>query len=390
MPARLLSVTLLTLIATIAAHADNFTQRSDFNNARIKFERTKKGHVAFIGGSITEMNGYRPMVCEILQKRFPDTKFTFTDAGISSTCSTTGAFRVQEHVLDHGPVDLFFVEFAVNDDQDAAHARRECIRGFEGLIRHARKHNPNMDIVATYFVNPFIMETLQAGKTPLTIEAHGTVAKHYNVSTINLAKEVAEQITAGDLTWKKFGGVHPAPFGNRICANLIDSLMTQAWAKPLSQSAEVKSHALPDPIDAKSYENGRFISPDKAKFTDWKFYIPDWKAIKGGFRSRYGGKPLLCADKPGATAELNFSGTAIGAFMLAGPDAGIVLAKVDDSEWKAIDTYHRYSRGLHYPRTVMFFNDLDAGDHTLTLKVSESKNKASKGNAIRIMQFTAN
>ena len=39
----------------------NFILRGDFMNSRIRFERKKVGHVAFIGGSITEMNGYRPM-----------------------------------------------------------------------------------------------------------------------------------------------------------------------------------------------------------------------------------------------------------------------------------------------------------------------------------------
>ena len=46
-----------------------------------------KGDVAFLGGSITEMDGYRPMVCEYLQKTFPKTEFNFVAAGISSTCS---------------------------------------------------------------------------------------------------------------------------------------------------------------------------------------------------------------------------------------------------------------------------------------------------------------
>ena len=41
---------------------------------------------------------------------------------IASTCSTTGAFRLRDDVLIKGPVDLFFIEFAVNDDQDAGHA----------------------------------------------------------------------------------------------------------------------------------------------------------------------------------------------------------------------------------------------------------------------------
>ena len=118
-------------VAAVAARADgpppdvdpaNIVLRGNLGNARLQFERNKAGRVAFMGGSITEMQGYRPLVGQLLQRRFPDTKFTFIDAGISSTCSTTGAFRLAHDVLDQGPVDLFFVEFAVNDDQDAGHA----------------------------------------------------------------------------------------------------------------------------------------------------------------------------------------------------------------------------------------------------------------------------
>ena len=69
----------------------NIHQRGAFQNARLHFEPEKKGHVAFIGGSITEMNGYRPLVMALLKRRFPATEFTFTAAGISSTCSSTGA-----------------------------------------------------------------------------------------------------------------------------------------------------------------------------------------------------------------------------------------------------------------------------------------------------------
>src|SRR6185312_10434682 len=98
----------------------NVHRRGSLTNSRLYFEKKKVGHVVFLGGSITEMNGYRPLVCDYLRKRFPQTKFTFTNAGIASTCSTTGAFRLASDVLDKGPVDLLFVEFAVNDDQDAA------------------------------------------------------------------------------------------------------------------------------------------------------------------------------------------------------------------------------------------------------------------------------
>jgi lysophospholipase L1-like esterase len=130
----------------------NVHPRGALNNSRLQFEGQKVGHVAFLGGSITEMNGYRPLVCDFLRRRFPQTLFTFTNAGIASTCSTTGAFRLASDVLAQGSVDLLFIEFAVNDDQDAHHTRRECIRGMEGIVRHVLAHNPNADIVGTYWL----------------------------------------------------------------------------------------------------------------------------------------------------------------------------------------------------------------------------------------------
>ena len=68
--------------------------RGSLTNFRIQFEHTQTGRVALMGGSITEMEGFRPMVCESLKKRFPVTDFEFVNAGIASTCSTTGAFRL--------------------------------------------------------------------------------------------------------------------------------------------------------------------------------------------------------------------------------------------------------------------------------------------------------
>ncbi|NQU24058.1 MAG: SGNH/GDSL hydrolase family protein [Candidatus Nealsonbacteria bacterium] len=381
-----------------AAGADNATPgpnvhlRGSIDNARVQFAEKKTGHVAFIGGSITEMNGYRPMVCEILQRRFPDTNFTFTDAGISSTCSTTGAFRLETDVLAAGPVDLFFIEFAVNDDQDAAHARRECVRAMEGLIRHTRRHNPHADIVITYFCNPGMVETIQAGNTPTSIDGHEAVARHYGVSTINLAGEVARQITAGELTWKQFGGTHPAPPGNALCAGMIDSLMSTAWSGPLAPDAKKVPHPVPKaPLDAGHYGNGRFVDPGDAKIQDpWKIHTPPWKELPGSCRSRFVDARMLCADRAGAELTLAFDGTAVGAYVLAGPDAGTVEASIDGGPVKRIDLYHRFSRGLHYPRTVMFAVDLKPGSHTLRLRISDEKNQSSRGHAVRILQFAVN
>ena len=137
----------------------------NLENSRIRFTHDKTGSVAFLGGSITEMDGYRPIVCAFLANKFPETRFDFINAGIGSTCSTTGAFRLQHDVLSQGRIDLLFVEFAVNDKGDAFHAAKECIRGMEGIVRLARQSNPCMDIVFLYTTDPSSVSDFQNGIT---------------------------------------------------------------------------------------------------------------------------------------------------------------------------------------------------------------------------------
>ena len=366
--------------------------RGGLTNARIQFETKKTGNVAFLGGSITERNGFRPLVCDLLTRRFPQTKFTFTNAGIASTCSTTGAFRLAADVLDKGPVDLLFVEFAVNDDQDAGHTRQECIRGMEGIVRHLWAHNPDANVVFLYFVNPSILKTIQDEKVPLTIGSHEEVARRYGIPAVNVAGALAKDIAAGTMTWERYGGVHPARPGNELCAGLVDELLKRSWKNPLPANAVLTKHALPEaPLDPNNYGNGRFIDPKKAVAgPGWKLETPDWKKLPGACRERFREVPLLCATKAGAELTLEFTGKAVGAYLLAGPDAGNVETSVDGSPFVRVDLFHRFSRNLHYPRTVMFAADLKPGKHTLKLRMADQKNKDSSGHAARIIQFVAN
>ncbi|QDT53734.1 Alpha/beta hydrolase family protein [Caulifigura coniformis] len=370
----------------------NVAPRGTLANSRIRFERRKKGHVAFLGGSITEMNGYRPLLCELLQKRFPETEFQFTNAGISSTCSTTGAFRLKTDVLDQVPVDLLFVEFAVNDDQDAGHARHECIRGMEGIVRHVREHNPKADIVITYFVNPAMLKTIEEGKVPLSIGSHEEVARHYAVPTIHLASELADRIQTGEMTWERFGGVHPARPGNELCVELIDKLLSREWQDSLPADASPIAHPLPpNPLDPASYIAGRFLDSRSARLGEgWTIEKPNWSSNPKHWRERFRELPLLQSVTPGSELSLSFDGRAIGAYLLAGPDAGMLEYSIDGGPWATIDLFHNFSSALHYPRTVMFSADLQPASHTLQLRVASSSNPASAGTAVRIIHFVAN
>ena len=65
--------------------------RGGLDNCRIKFGREKTGRIAYLGGSITTMQGWRALTYELFRTRFPETEFDFIDAGIGGTNSTLGA-----------------------------------------------------------------------------------------------------------------------------------------------------------------------------------------------------------------------------------------------------------------------------------------------------------
>ena len=363
--------------------------RGSLQNSLHKFEEEKKGTVAFIGGSITQMNGYRPILAEWLEERFPKTKFTFINAGISSTCSTSGAFRLRSHVLEKD-VDLLFVEFAVNDDQDAAHTLENAVRGMEGIIRQARTHSPDMDIIGTHFVNLGMLDLIKQGKNPVSVEAHNKVHEHYEIPTNYVARELADQIKAETFTWQEYGGVHPKKPGNTLAAQGAIAIMKEAWSKETVN--KVSPHPLPEKVlDKGSYIHGHFLSGCSVSLNDgFIWHVPNWKSIPGGFRSTFAGMKLFCAEKPGAKTVIKFSGNTLAAYVLAGPDAGILEVEVDGKSHGKVDIHHHYSRGLHYPRTVILATDLPEGEHTATLKISKDKNTASKGTAVRVLQFGVN
>jgi len=371
----------------------NFILRGDFMNSRIRFERENVGHVAFIGGSITEMNGYRPMVSTMLEKRFPKTEFTFTQAGISSTCSDTGAFRFARDVLSQGPLDMLFVEFAVNDDQDGQKSLQNALRGMEGVIAQARKHNPMVDIVMTFFANENILDHLGENKNPPSIAAHSKVAEHYGVSVNHLAQELSDLINAGKMDWKKYGGVHPNEYGNTMCASMIANSLLDLWSKPLPGNAQPKPHPKVSPLDPFSYVNGRFLNFDQVDIDEnWKKGVPNWKnENRGKVRSRFLGIPFIYANQAGAKLKIKFEGTAIGAYILTGPDSAIIRCTIDGKQSKEIDTLHRHS-GFNYPMTVMFFNELSDRPHILELEILENQKERIRegGESLRVIQFTGN
>lgn len=356
----------ISLPASLAAQ-HHISYRGDYSNFVYKAVFEKKATVAFLGGSITEMKGWRDMMKEALTKKYPDTRFTFIEAGIASLGSTPHAFRFAQDVLAHGTPDLLFVEAAVNDHTNGF-GPREQVCGMEGIVRHALKANPCMDIMMLHFIyDPFIPEE-NAGRIPDVVLNHERVANRYGITSIDLVTEIAERMRAGEFTWEEFGGTHPAPLGHSYYSAAINDALA-ATAVPAA-GYKVRPHEVPaEPIEKFNYENGRFQSIETAVRLKGFSIDPSWEPIqKSGLRPGFHGVPMLTSDKGGSSFEVSFDGSAIGLCMVAGPDAAPMQYRVDKGEWKTLDPYTEWSGGLYIPWVYMLEDELEEGTHTLQLR----------------------
>ena len=368
-----------------------YTLRGDYRNSYQMFEKERVGTVAFLGGSITEMKGWRDMICEDLKQRFPYTKFTFIDAGIPSTGSTPGAFRLADDVLSKAKVDLLFVEAAVNDDTNGFNAI-EQVRGMEGIVRHALLSNPSMDIMMLHFIyDPFIPK-LDGGQMPDVILNHERVANHYLIPSVNLATEIAARMREGEFNWEQFGGTHPKPLGHAYYAATINKVLDEMYASCVAAGPAVKPHVLPAvPLDGYGYTNGKLVDIRQAHINKGWQLVPSWTPrLIAETRPGFVGVPMLETDRPGAKLTLDFEGTAVGIFCVSGPAAGILEYSIDGAPFKKLDTFTAWSGGLYIPWVYMFDTELPKGKHRLMLRMSKDHHPQSKGTACQIRQFVVN
>jgi len=387
----LMIILILTYFFQTKTSEDFHIYRAGLTNSALRFEKEKSGRVAFLGGSITYNPGWRDSVSWSIQKKFPGTTFEFINAGIPSLGSLPDAFRLNQDVLSKGSIDLLFVEAAVNDRTNAYSGQAQ-VRSMEGIVRQARRANPNIDIVFMYFVDPDKIKEYNSGITPAEILNHEKVAAYYDIPAVNLAKEVTERIKYKEFTWERdFIDLHPSPFGQQVYFRSISQLLENCWKPDKVNKNEMMDYPLPVKLDPFCYDNGMLIPVTRDNAADgWSFnnnWIPDDKMPT---REGYVKVPMLIGTEPGKILHMEFTGTAVGIAIASGPDAGLVDFSIDGNEWKSVDLYTQWSGSLYLPWFLTLADDLKEGSHSLRIRLSGYKNQASKGTACRIRYFYVN
>lgn len=356
--------------------------RSGLPNSAAKFLREKTGRVAFLGGSITQMNGWSKLIEEDLSARFPETEFQFNNAGIGGTNSTFGVFRFDDDVLAKGPVDLLFIEFAVNDAAEYR-LRNQRMQAMEGIIRKARQANPATDILVLYLADEGKVQAYRESKEPLVITHHERIMAHYDIPVINLALEITRRMEAGLFLWSDFSSdsCHPLPFGHEQYAGCIKEFLKAAW-KDASPYSQIKHHPLPRPLCEDHLAAARLIGTKDAR--GWTM-VHGWLAEK---LCNYSGPvDVLTATTPGETLTLPFVGTMLAMNGIAGMDAGVLEISVDGGAFTEMDLFDNYCHRFHRPVFHMLAHGLSNGPHTVQLRVGDRQNPLSTGHAVRVLQF---
>ncbi len=207
------------------------------------------------------------------------------------------------------------------------------------------------------------------------------MAERYGCPSVNLSREVSERIAAGQFTWAMdFRDLHPSPYGQQVYANSITRLLDAAWR--LAAPAP-KAHPLPPPLDAASYERGRFGDVKAARIISGFTLDPQWQPTDGkGTRDGYVKVPALVTTTPGAEFEFTFEGTGVGLMITSGPDARTIAFRIDDRPEQPVNTATPWSQSLHLPWALMLEDGLPAGQHTVRVRVVDG--------ALRVFHFLEN
>lgn len=361
----------------------------NLSNLRSRIAQQEKVTVAFLGGSITNMNGWRDKVSTYLKERFPAIDFDFINAGIPSLGSVAHAFRLKNDVLNRGRIDLMFIESAVNDEVNATSEQQQR-RALEGLIRQAYLANPFINLVMMAFADENKIASYQSGKIPVSVKVHHDLAKYYKLNFINLAQAVSKRIAAGEFTWKEdFKNLHPSPLGQELYFSQLKTLLRKELQ--VKGRAQLTAYKIPSPLDPQHYERGVYENFDKVTarkgFTIEKSWKPQDKADT---RQGFVDVPVLTSTQPGSSFSFTFKGKAVGLAVLAGPDAGMINYSIDGKAYETTNLYTKWSKGLHLPWYILLGDGLSAGEHKLELQVAPQRDSNSAGNACRIVHLLIN
>jgi len=344
--------------------------RGGLPNFFAKLKTKKTVRVAYLGGSITEANGWRIKSLDWLKSQYPNVKFIEINAAISGTGSDFAACRIKTDVLTQNP-DLVFLEHRI-DGGGGFEAQ-----SVEGIIRQIWKQNPKTDICFIHTVSLDMIPTIQDGRNTVIGKVMETIANKYNIPSIDLGVEIAKLEMEGELVmksdfpvagklWFSMDGVNPGEAGH----DLYTKIFTRSFVQ-MKKYAEVKNHKLPEAINKNNWEETTLLPITKAELSSgWQLvntqkdtvYSEGYKRtddmLRGGVK----------CSKVGETVKIKWKGTTLGISDIPNVVGCKIQITIDNGNPITIE---RWQANKYCNAGLFYLPEQTPGEHTAKIKIME-------------------
>lgn len=368
---------------------EELRMRGGLPNFFSKLKSGKKVKIAYLGGSITHQEGWRPKTFSWFQKQYPKARFEMINAAVPGTGADFANCRLKDDLLNKNP-DLVFVEFRVNGSSGFG------VKAHEGVVRQIWEHNPNTDICFVYTVGKNMISNLRNGLQYGEGKKMEKTAIHYNIPSIDFGMEVVRQLDNGNYAFNKSSvkngqkvfcrdNVHPTQDGYEIYKEVIARSMIA-----LEDQGKMTRHKLSKPLDENYFKEAQLLSVHKAELSN------GWKPVKvkkdpaytdDEFRtSKMLGAAVKC-DKVGKTISIDWTGTHIAFTAIPIVEGFEVEVQIDGGKPKKYAFHQKAPKNKNRPAPKFsrsFYSpEQKPGNHTAILKVV----KLAKGTSFYCGQF---
>lgn len=352
--------------------AEELRVRDGMPNLFAKLRAGEPVRIAYLGGSITAADGWRPKTLAWFKRQYPQAEILEINAAISGTGSDYGACRIAGDVLSKEP-DLVFMEHRVNGGGGFE------AKSVEGIVRQIWKHNSRTDICLIYTISQSMLQTLQAGNQTPFGEVMERIANAYGIPSIDLGVEIARREKAGELIFKgeaevpgklvfSKDGTHPGDGGHAIYRDVIArSLLT------MQSQGNPHPHSIPAPLDSNCWETATLVPISRMARSDGWAEVDT--ATDPVYRDDFGRtqamlRGALNCNRAGETITVHWTGTTIGFSDI--PQAGGMEVEVfiDQNPAPMVFPRRQTEARKKYAR-FFYLPELAPGEHTARLRVRQ-------------------